>query len=136
MNTDRTVERRGPFWEGAFLVAYRELLRRQPPSDQVLPGARIAALACSMADDCVRERIDTDGACPACIGVGCEACRFTGNIDSAEGLHAPKVVPALSLVSGQADGTSETFELKDAIDIDDLAKRRERIGGGSADVPE
>ncbi len=88
----RTIHREGTFWQGAFLAAYGELLRRHPQSEKVLPGARIASLARNMADDCERVRMTEDGGtCGECKGVGCEACKFTGREGDVEGLHAPPV---------------------------------------------
>lgn len=136
--------RESKFWQEAFVTAYAELLHRAPPSDKVLPGARIAQLACSMADDCEAARSDVGGACELCRGVGCEACKFTGKANAAEGLHAPApaVERALSLVGppppaeGDAPAPTSLDALSRSIeqaDRDTQVKRRERFGGGPTD---
>jgi hypothetical protein len=136
------------FWKGAFLQAYGELLRREPPTDKVLAGARIAALACNMADDCERARTSGGAACAECSGVGCEVCRFTGKADAGDGLHAPAVERSLTLV-GRAV-SAEVAETAVAGSVDALAiaigqadrgtevKRRERFGAkiGTKDDPQ
>lgn len=138
MKRETKIRRNSSFWQGAFLAAYAELLRRAPPSDKVLPGARIASLACNMADDCDRARWDEGGTCEECKGVGCEACRFTGKAGASEGLHPPSVARSLTLVTppppeeGQAapsslDALSRSIA---AADRDTQVKRVERFSGG------
>jgi hypothetical protein len=130
------------FWQGAFLRAYGELLRRSAPSDKVLPGARIAALACNMADDCERARTSDGAACAQCNGVGCEDCMFTGKAEPGDGLHAPTVARSLSLVGrppppeGAPPIASSLDALSRAIgqaDRDTEEKRNERFGGGGGE---
>ncbi len=147
----RTIHREGTFWQGAFLAAYGELLRRHPQSEKVLPGARIASLARNMADDCERVRMTEDGGtCGECKGVGCEACKFTGREGDVEGLHAPPVERGrgkLAMIGGGLDpelvaggprpsapGASleQLGESIAAADRDTEVKRRERFGGGGS----
>lgn len=128
--------RESSFWQESFLVAYRELLRRAPAGDKVLPGPRIAHLACNMADDCEYARADQAGPCEECRGVGCEACKYTGKAGAGEGLHAAPVERALSLVSSRSaeDDQGAIPSALDALsssiaqaDRDTEVKRRERF---------
>lgn len=144
------LRRDSSFWQGAFVAAYGELLRRAPPSDKVLPGARIAMLARNMADDCERARTEDDGgACEACKGVGCDECLFTGKANPGEGLHAPPPMleRTLSLVgrAPAADGGEPVPSSLDALsraianaDADTIEKRRDQMtgGGGGGAEPE
>jgi hypothetical protein len=91
MNTPRPVRRNSHFWESCFLLVLEEQLRRVPQGDSLLQGPRWATIARNLADDCERARRAEDGAakCDACIGVGCEACRWTGLLEPGQGLRAP-----------------------------------------------